>query len=201
MSLDTKYIQKVLQKCLVLIVDDDASLANGISELFKGFTEQQPDIAHSIEGAMGKLRDKKGKYSLVVVDVMLPRTETDYTKIAEFQEKLSEVTEKIQNADNGSEDAKKEIAMLIARKERSRMLQEIDEIIDISGGIKLVKKMYQEKIIIPIYFLSAVGEKKRMEEGLKIAKDKSDWGVKPLTGNRILEKCVNLLERVRPERG
>jgi DNA-binding response OmpR family regulator len=192
MMFDESKIVEVLSKCSVLILEDDIELCDRIKNLLGKYTQKIPLVAHSVEQAKSITLSNDEKFDLVILDIMLPETIEQNEEIYTLEESLKKIHKSVRNLKKqSSEDAKNSLFTL--RYERSIIIKQIEDLINVSAGISLVELWRQNNLHFPILFLTAVGDDGTIEKASSIAGENSDWIIKPSTSENILYKCVELL--------
>jgi DNA-binding response OmpR family regulator len=197
MTLETKQIEGALRNCRVLIVEDDIHLAKNIAAIFKEHTGLEPEVAHCEEEARDIVANGQNIFCLAIIDVMLPKTRLALAEIAKHEKTLESIRETIEKAGTHPHNEATKLALSDARWKRSQALEQINALIDREGGIELVKEWRKESSrqndFFPILYLTAIGNDAAIQRGRLAAGECSEWIVKPVPSNVILEKCVNLL--------
>jgi DNA-binding response OmpR family regulator len=195
MTIDEKQVKNALEKCRILIVEDDRELANNLFELIKSFTQPEPLVVHTMETALKQVLkiNKSIDFDLVILDVMLPRTEEQLKKIEQFQMELEELRNIIRALKSKTEGLPQS-EMEAARAKRARIQWQIDELVVPDGGIQLVKDWHNAGIQFPILFLTAVGDPEKINRGKASAGKCCEWIIKPAPDEEILAKCLTLLK-------
>jgi DNA-binding response OmpR family regulator len=194
MSLEPQQALKILKNRLVLIVEDDRELAGRIASLIKEYTGLDPKVANSVEAARNSVDAARQDFGLVIMDVMLPPLENNLTLIERLEERLESLRKRIKEAAARPNDEDMKSNLFKARDERAHVLDQIDALIDAEKGFELVSKWRQTGHTFPILFLTAVGADDIVKQGKEAAGERSDWIVKPVSSELILEKCVDLLK-------
>jgi DNA-binding response OmpR family regulator len=196
MKLTIEQIRRALSGCRILIVEDDRWLADRIAMLFAEYADTEPKVAESVEAARTVVPDVLESFDLAVIDVMLPKTSDDLKIIREHQETLDSLRREIAEIGAVPADKQAEIKLADARYRRSQALAEINNLIDTEGGIALVEAWRNVSkghvLVLPVLYLAAVSKEATVRRGLEAAKY-SDWLIKPVPSELILEKGVSLL--------
>ncbi|MBZ0285046.1 MAG: response regulator [Anaerolineae bacterium] len=196
MSIELRQIKDSLNNCKVLIVEDDDLLAKRIKSLFEKYTHLEPTIARYMGAARAIVTKRGGDFDLVILDIMLPATRQDFGEIQGLEKRLKDLRMKLEG-DSASLDESAQAARRDARYERGEALKRIEELIDREGGIKLINEWLKyypdENQRFTVLFLTALGNNEVVTRGLHLAGQFSDWIVKPIPSDLILEKSANLI--------
>ncbi len=189
---DSKQARSTLLNRKVLIVEDDASLAEKIAQLLNTFTGIMPTISHSVQQALDDEAKSQCIFDLAIVDVMLPEDESAYSLICNHDKRLHEIHSIIDETTHLGSDIARE-RLFKARYERSQILAYIDHLINPLGGIELVIQWRKGNKHFPILYLTAVSDDTVRNTGQSIPGDHSQWLVKPVSSDEIIAKCCLLL--------
>lgn len=196
MQFTKKQIKNILQGSSILIVEDNVDLAKRIANLLEPYCGVEPFLAHSVEKAEEVIESGSIKFSLAIVDVMLPKTEEKYMEIQEHVETLEQIRNEIHNSTTQSDYENSKV--IEARAKRITVLDLINDLIEKRAGIELVKSwqpiLEKQNRSFPVLYLTAVGDPASDHEGLVIAGEHSLWTVKPAIAQEILEKCAILIK-------
>lgn len=199
MQWTTTQIKEALGGRRILVVEDDEPLAQRIAKLFQEYTDREPEIARCMEDADKIIANNQELFSLLIIDVMLPKTHEDLEEIRNHEDTLNELRDQITTAGSrplGDEARQQELLAL--RHKRSRVLEQIDGLIEEEGGIKLVEKWRSDasayRQAFPVLYLTAVGNEASMQRGHDVKGDRVDWVVKPVPSETILQKSAVLLQ-------
>ena len=192
--------RKALKGKRILVVEDDATLAKRIAELFKDFTCEDAVVLHSMDAAKTAVQENNAPFHLVVMDVMLPANERNYKAICEHEKKLDELTQRIMQINSAPATSEENFELTEARQRRAQVLSAIQKLIVKNGGIQLVniwRTNGPENLrLVPILFLTAIGNEKDVADGLKAAGGIGSWLVKPVASEEIIERSIRLLNQV-----
>ena len=147
MTMTQEEVRNVLQDMRVLVVEDDKKLAQRLVTLFKEATTVEPVVANYMDQAREEMRKetpdgKPGPFDLVVMDVMLPATESDFSAVLDLVRKISEAREVIRHLEalgkQATDDDRTQPAD--ARQLRRQALRSIRNLIKGLGGVDLVEE-------------------------------------------------------------
>lgn len=185
----------------ILIIEDDESLSKRLVNVFKRFGVVV-DIRYCVDSGLEVLKRNGLNYDLIVVDVMLPRTEDEFRQIQRCRSEEKECIKVLMQEDEDDLDDE-ELAKKLedTRKQRASLLKRIVSLITDRGGIEMVDKwlselMDKEKKRRPaIFYLTAVGNEDMNSEGKRVVGDERvEWIVKPVTGTKIIQTAAHLLK-------
>jgi CheY-like chemotaxis protein len=189
-------IQRSMQGCKVLIVEDDIHLAGEIVDLLTPLTECTPIVSHSMEAALRQL-ESVPEFDLVILDVMLPRSESEFDKILSIEERVREFRKEISLLERRERDPEAIERLKGIRYERAIALKTIDDLIDSRGGISLIEEWKRSHLnsnwSFPTVFLTAISRDQERQRGRQAAGDHSEWLVKPVSSETLCEACAGLL--------
>lgn len=184
----------------ILIVDDDITLTTKLkNELYQYNINKCTEI-RSMEKANSELSEHGHEYELVILDIMLPETEKDYENIVNKNDELKIYRETLLHAEETITDLKPEDdkKLALARERRPIILQEIQDLIEMKGGLKILKEWFNEYPDVPkppIIIFSAFGDKELQDEAMHIAKWKNiEWLVKPVLPRKIVTTIQKMLD-------
>ena len=190
------------QRYPVLILEDDETIAQNLRTLLQNELNRSTEMAQSVEQAKKIASRKENRFSLAVVDVMLPLRESDYLDILKLDARRK-VQDKTIRALPSPTSVRERDEVEGARRERANVLEDITHLIDREGGIKFVRFMRSlEGNVnqdIPVLFLSAIGDDATVARGKESAGNQSAWLVKPAAPSEIVARCRTLLSRNRVE--
>jgi DNA-binding response OmpR family regulator len=195
MATEPRSLEQVFADKRILIVEDDDAISSELAELFFSLTKVKPVVASWIGQADSVVCQAVPPFNLAVLDVMLPLGKADYNKILENKKALAQIREELQalyslSAEQSGEQIKEK------RAQRGQILDESSRYIRDRGGIDLARKWREdapELVLFPILFLTCVGDKKSVDDGLHLNGGHTDWIVKPALTEVILDKCRRLL--------
>jgi DNA-binding response OmpR family regulator len=178
----------------ILIIEDDSFIAENFKEAFfnAGFTNVK--ISNYINDALLLIQSET--FDLFIVDIMLPKSEENYKKIGESQRELTIIRREMITLDQIQNKESPNNRINELREKRSSLLNRIDELIEMNGGINLISqiqgdsKYNQPKAII---FLSALGNEEIVNDGLNKSKVKSRWLIKPINSELLIKISIDLL--------
>jgi DNA-binding response OmpR family regulator len=195
-TLTKEQVRDNLQGCCILIVEDSVDLAERIARLLKPYCGVDPVLVHSMEKAKDIVKSSTVRFSLAIVDIMLPITDDDFKQMREHEETLEEVRQVIRESVSRSDDAANQ-DLIEARANRAAALRQINRLIDTRAGIELVAAwqpiLAEQDHQLPILYLTAVGNDSAVREGLSVAGEYADWAVKPVPARDIIDRCVRLV--------
>jgi len=157
------------------------------------------DPAQSIVEAIDKIDKREQPYDALILDMMLPKDKDQLAllnkKEAEREVKWKEYREVIDKMQDDDDDKKKQVKEL--RKVLNDIDDEIDNLLDLEGGLTIAK-YYKEKtteITIPIIFFTARGEDHLKNKCRNFVGEKFGWIEKPATAEEIFSKLSELLKK------
>lgn len=195
-------VRKILEGKAVLIIEDDVGLSKRLKQEFNLYGGVV-DIRHYIDSGIEELRRNGLHYNLVIIDVMLPQTESEFNQIQECRkevENYDQVLIREDEVDPTNEKFKKELED--ARRKREFLLKQMSSLINNHGGIEMIQNWIigglaeGERHNRPaILYLTAVGNEESCNEGRKAAEDKNvEWLVKPVTSHKLMNTAAELLK-------
>lgn len=187
----------ILKGCTILIVEDDKKLSKRIAQIFLEHTETAPIIVDNQSDAQKCIIASHNQIALAVMDIMLPVTIQSVRQIRKLEKTIEQAKATINKQGNikGIDNLHPELSD--ARIIRSQALKQINQLIDLEGGINLLERLRIQLngsgICFPILFLTSIGNDQLIRRGTVLTGDKSDWIIKPAPSELILEKSLNLI--------
>ena len=191
-------VKRSLRGLTILIVEDDAELANDIIEVLTPLTGQAPTVAGCIETALNLLSEK-AKYQLTILDVMLPRNEEDAIVIEELEQRLRSFRNEIADLERRDKEPLAQDKLRGIRYERANVIKRIDGLMDPQGGITLIERWKQLHLghpwPLPTVFLTAISNNAIKRTAKQVVGENCEWLVKPVSSRILIETCEELLAR------
>ena len=199
MSIPSNIENAQAKKGRLLVVEDDTHLRDELAKIIENRTAFMVDKAECAEHARQLVNNQVTPYVLGLLDVMLPTTLDDFTRIEEVRSDLDSMRVSLRNlARKSDQESKKQLRN--ERHTRASLLSKIDHHIDSRAGIDLANEWRtsgNDKLCFPILFLSAIGEQRFVREGLELHGGLVKWIVKPATAEDIISACESLLNEAR----
>lgn len=187
-------------KSIILIVDDDKSMREEIRDFFRDkYPHYKCLLAGHIDEAKGIMLQFSHNISLIVLDMILPRTAECATNIKRLSKKRGFAYDSWQ-ALSDRNDKECHLDLRKAQFAVDMLDRQIYELLDVEGGTNLLKTYINEsnpggKFDKPILFLTARENKKVRERALKLAVEgKAQWLVKPWLPQALASAVERLLE-------
>jgi DNA-binding response OmpR family regulator len=199
-------VKKILEGKHLLVVEDDEGLSYRLVKEFERCGVSRVAQEYAVETGLRELNNKGTKYDLIVVDVMLPKTEDDFRHIQDFRKELKECRKILREEDTADPGDGKYRQELAKARERWRPLNEaIALLIRKEGGIEMVKQWLEGlkgERHPPILYLTAVGNPNTKEPGLRAVELRhADWLVKPVTVDTLVDRAAELIAGDEREQG
>ncbi|MCY2928699.1 MAG: hypothetical protein NTV86_04240 [Planctomycetota bacterium] len=147
----------------VLLVEDDAELAERIAEILNGCGVVVVS-AHSVETAIRKYRTVEAEYSLLIIDCILPETETDLEAMRQLEAELHTELQVIRSLQHVMNPTLTDLNTLThARNRRAAIRNRIAERVARDGGLLLARALKTAEAgpdaadCPPFLFFSALG--------------------------------------------
>jgi len=186
---------------IILVVEDEKNIRERVVRWLESPEQILLQAEHMVE-AREIMRDHWGDIGLIVMDVMLPKDENDAQEV----KRLIEIREEAYNKWLGLEDKRQSDSDREWRKNRfavDTLDRQIFDLLDTEGGIHLIQEHINEeekRLHIPVLYLTARESQSLMDEGLNlIARDKSEWLVKPITEEEFSSAVKRLLAKRKGE--
>jgi len=191
----------------ILIVEDNKDVTDDfIRYLDRIFSSSEPsakskvDQEYCIEGALRKLTQNARDFSLVLIDIALPRTYSDLRECKSKEEQRNRLAQEAVTTKDGME-----------RKRLSERINDIDDEIadiwDFDGGINLVEKWYKsqgplsdESLPKIIFFTAQLNDVERFREKYEACISKCGvknpgWMLKEVSEISFLRKLLQILQK------
>lgn len=193
-----KEIKEKLTGRNIIMVEDDESLHKRLTRELSRYDVATVTVKHTVDSGLTELKEHGTNYDLAIVDVMLPKSESDYYKIKALRDELSNIqTMLTENDETSIRDKKPEKEIAHAQEKRRHIIAEIELFICKDGGIQMVKQWVEgvgSKNICPILYFTALGDDELKTEGLEVAgNSNAEWLTKPVTVNNILSTAGVLI--------
>ena len=179
----------------ILLVEDDA----GLTERYDpNFRKEGATIAvkRCMATAKDELMRNGDAYDLVILDIMLPRSERDLTDIEKLDSALGETRRVIREHDDPGQHGTETLAA--AYDKRTEILAERERLIDDEGGLKVVVHWTEAGDPPgwrpPVLFLTSAGNEDAVTRGTELMNGRCKWYVKPVPDEKIIDMSIELIE-------
>jgi CheY-like chemotaxis protein len=201
----------------VLIVEDDADLAERLGALIEKYTGKKPVVKKCCngksEGGLDELISKGNSYDIIIVDVRIPKNEASLKIVEESTSMWETLQYKIMEYENAIDDAEAQEELETLWKKQEMHEIEIRKNIDPEAGITMIEGWvadYRGKNegnlpSIPVLYLSSrtydrLAEKVKNAHGPSGAIERLEpvpfrWLSKPASPDLILSTMANLLPK------
>jgi len=183
---------KYLKNLRILIIEDDPDIIMRLKSTLKGHgvSDENIKVANS-KGSFLKSLNTKKIFDLLIVDLMIPDTDRDYTKIEQYKRQLEKIRTDIEKAET-EQQLEEEIDRLI--ENRLEILKSINKILNKDAGIEVIEEFfgtthnhYPGDGKPAIIYLTAVGDKEKIKRGTNACgKRKNEWLVKPVPTDTLI---------------
>lgn len=185
------------QDLVILVVEDEETVRQQIVQWMESLGYRTFLQAEHMEQAREILRDHWDEIGLIVMDVMLPRDESDARRIRDLvAQRESAYSEWLALEAEGRLDDDPD--WLRARFAIDSYDRQIFGLLDVAGGIHLMEECVNryggrrlQKLAL---YLTARENRKLRDQGIDlIAEDEAYWLVKPVTAQEVLPAVRQLL--------
>jgi CheY-like chemotaxis protein len=184
-----------------LLIEDDEELIVKLTTLFNNCNLKELVIKSCYDEALAELKLNK-PYDLIIFDIMLPRTNNDFSKIRELKKELNKhIDVIIRDEDESPNDSSFKFDLKRAREKRTAISCQINKYIDQEAGIKLIEEWMKNIGFVtspPIITLTAIGANEFIKTQERINKVMSFKNVsiiqKPVTTEKLIKEIKELLQ-------
>jgi CheY-like chemotaxis protein len=184
-----------------LLIEDDEELIVKLTTLFNNCHLKELVIKSCYDEAFAELKLHK-HYDLIIFDIMLPRTNSDFSKIRELKKELNKhIDVIIRDEDESPNDSSFKFDLERAREKRRAISCEINKYIDQEAGIELIEEWTKNIGFVtspPIITLTAIGANEFIKTQERINKVMSFKNVsiipKPVTTEKLIKEIKELLQ-------